>query len=73
MSNNPTDSTNEVHAGGVNGVRREKDDVNNALLERFQTASSVVIPREVFEAMYLSPYTRTRGHLRSIFANPTPM
>lgn len=42
-------------------------------LERYQTASSVVIPREVFESMYLSPYNERRGHLRSIFANPTPM
>lgn len=73
MSNNPSDSINMAHAGGVNGVGKEKDDVNTALLERYQTASSVIIPREVFETMYLSPYTRTRGHLRSIFGSPTPM
>lgn len=42
-------------------------------LSRYQTASSVVIPREVFETMYLSPYNRREGHLHSIFGNPTPM
>lgn len=46
---------------------------HHEMLERYQTASSVVIPREVFESMYLAPYTRTHGHLRSTFANPTPM
>lgn len=42
-------------------------------LERYQTASSVVIPREVFESTYLTPYIPKVGHLRSTFANPTPV
>jgi len=42
-------------------------------LERYQTVSSVVIPKEVFESMYLSPYNRTHGDLRKVFGNPTPM
>ncbi|OAL27907.1 hypothetical protein AYO22_03252 [Fonsecaea multimorphosa] len=48
-------------------------DMQNEYLTRYQTASSVVIPREVFESMYLSPYTQRLGHLRSTFGNPTPM
>jgi len=54
--------------GVLNGDHQQHE-----LLERYQTVSSVVIPKEVFEAMYLSPYTRTRGHLRSTFGNPTPV
>jgi hypothetical protein len=38
-----------------------------------QFGSSVVIPKELFEAMYLDPDVRTRRHLRSGFGNPTPM
>ncbi|KAH0847570.1 hypothetical protein FOPE_00814 [Fonsecaea pedrosoi] len=48
-------------------------DMQNEYLTRYQTASSVVIPRDVFESMYLSPYTQRLGHLRSMFGNPTPM
>ncbi|KAF4991918.1 hypothetical protein FDECE_13860 [Fusarium decemcellulare] len=48
-------------------------DDTNEYLSRHQTASSVVIPREVFESLYLTPYTPKLGHLRSTFANPTPM
>jgi len=48
-------------------------DQQNEYLTRYQTASSVVIPREVFESMYLTPYTQRLGHLRSTFGNPTPM
>jgi len=60
----------------VNGIQdtgMKPGNSQNEMLERYQTASSVVIPRDVFESMYLSPYHRTRGHLRSIFGNPTPM
>jgi len=60
--------TSAEPTGGMNG-----DHLQNGLIERYQTVSSVVIPKEVFEAMYLSPYTRTSGHLRSIFGNPTPV
>jgi hypothetical protein len=56
-----------VNGGGVLKVEHGEE------LSRYETASSVVIPKEVFEAMYISPYTRTKGHLRSTFGNPTPM
>lgn len=60
---------NQVNGPGGDNL----DPQQKLLLERYQTASSVIIPREVFESMYLAPYHRTLGHLRSIFGNPTPM
>jgi len=73
-SNEDYDSINVEPQGGVNGTAGNKlDPQQNDHLARYQTASSVVIPREVFESMYLSPYNQRLGHLRSIFANPTPM
>lgn len=66
-------ATNNVQDGepSMNGIK--ESDQQNEYLTRYQTASSVVIPREVFESMYLSPYTQRLGHLRSTFGNPTPM
>ena len=44
------------------------------LLHRYQTAQSVIIPREVFEELYLEPTARKKGtRLGTIFGNPTPM
>lgn len=44
------------------------------LLHRYHTAQSVVIPREVFEEIYLEPTARKKGtRLGTIFGNPTPM
>ncbi|KEF52983.1 uncharacterized protein A1O9_10890 [Exophiala aquamarina CBS 119918] len=69
--------------GSTSGVRKNDfsapqgnnniSDQENGYLTSYQTASSVVIPREVFESMYLTPYTQRLGHLRSTFGNPTPM
>jgi len=58
-----------VNGATLSGERMSHGDY----LTRYQTASSVVIPREVFESMYLSPYRQQRGHLRSVFGNPTPV
>ncbi|KAK5313327.1 hypothetical protein LTR46_010931, partial [Exophiala xenobiotica] len=75
-------ATNEHGIDGIaNGIQNADSpmggtktaDQQNEYLTRYQTASSVVIPREVFESMYLSPYTQRLGHLRSTFANPTPI
>ena len=65
----PIDRENQVNGPGGDPL----DSQQKQYLERYQTASSVVIPREVFESMYLSPYHTARGHLRSTFGNPTPM
>lgn len=68
------DSITPVLSADINGSEGRKPAAqHDEYLSRYQTASSVVIPREVFETMYLSPYNRTKGHLRSIFGNPTPM
>lgn len=67
-------SITQAPSGDINGGEGRKPATqHNEYLSRYQTASSVVIPREVFETMYLSPYSRTKGHLRSTFGNPTPM
>jgi hypothetical protein len=67
------DFVNNEATGSNDGDRGKLDAQHDEHLSRYQTASSVIIPKEVFETMYLSPYNRTRGHLRSTFANPTPM
>ncbi|KIW83886.1 hypothetical protein Z517_03132 [Fonsecaea pedrosoi CBS 271.37] len=41
-------------------------------LRRVQTADSVFLPRDVFEALYLSPERNVPGDLRKKFGNPTP-
>ena len=63
----------DSQTSGGTAVGEKMVDQQNEHLSRYQTASSVVIPREVFESMYLSPYNERKGHLRSTFANPTPM
>jgi len=42
------------------------------LLRRVQTADSVFLPRDVFEALYLNPERNVAGDLRKKFGNPTP-
>ena len=69
-----SDAPDRIYEGDVSGGGKGKlDPRHDEYLTRYQTASSVVIPREVFESMYLSPYTQRLGHLRSTFGNPTPM
>jgi len=42
------------------------------ILRRVQTAESVFLPRDVFEALYLNPERNVAGDLRKKFGNPTP-
>ncbi|KAH7385113.1 GPR1/FUN34/yaaH family-domain-containing protein [Cadophora sp. MPI-SDFR-AT-0126] len=42
-------------------------------LNRYATHTSVAIPMDVYEKMYLNPETRVKGQLRNTFANPTPL
>ncbi|KIV79909.1 hypothetical protein PV11_07449 [Exophiala sideris] len=42
------------------------------LLRRVQTADSVFLPREVFEALYLNPERNVPNDLRKRLGNPTP-
>ena len=76
MTTNEPDNagvTSNIQNGDPSMGGTKATDQQNEYLTRYQTASSVVIPREVFESMYLSPYTPRLGHLRSTFGNPTPM
>lgn len=44
------------------------------LLHRYHTSQSVIIPREVFESLYLEPTAIKKGsRLGTMFGNPTPM
>ncbi|OQV10531.1 hypothetical protein CLAIMM_14516 [Cladophialophora immunda] len=42
-------------------------------LGRQDTNASIMIPKDVFEKLYLTPQLPASGHLRSTFANPTPL
>jgi hypothetical protein len=62
-----------AHLGDPDGSEQRKFTTrHDECLSRCQTASSVVIPREVFETMNLSSYNRIQGHLRSTLGNPMP-
>ncbi|EAS36812.2 plasma membrane ammonium transporter Ato3 [Coccidioides immitis RS] len=58
-------------------VSTDKDDLNEINFEpirRTQTAESVIIPRDVFEKLYLNPHQQPHADtLRKTFANPTPV
>lgn len=59
-------------------VGLEKGDSNNSMghedmLERVRTASTITIPPEIFEQMFLSPENKVKGQLRQTLANPTPI
>lgn len=56
-----------------NAVDKQPNGNNDEFLSRVRTAQSVNIPVEMFEKLYLSPANRVSGHLRSTFANPTPL
>jgi hypothetical protein len=43
------------------------------LLRRVQTADSVFLPREVFEALYLNPERNVPGDLRKKVSEKTPV
>ncbi|KMP09712.1 hypothetical protein CIRG_08945 [Coccidioides immitis RMSCC 2394] len=59
------------------GLSTDKDDLNEINFEpirRTQTAESVIIPRDVFEKLYLNPHQQPHADtLRKTFANPTPV
>lgn len=42
------------------------------VLKRMETANSVFLPKDVFEALYLNPEGRVPSDLRRKFGNPTP-
>lgn len=42
-------------------------------LQKMDTAGSVLMTKELFEKLYLSPETKVAGQLRKTFANPTPL
>jgi hypothetical protein len=42
-------------------------------LQKMDTAGSVLMTKELFEKLYLSPQTAVAGNLRKTFANPTPL
>ena len=68
--NNITNSSGLAKATTTSAPTHEHDE----LLRRYQTASSVIIPREVFEEIYFEPTARRKGtRLGTIFGNPTPM
>jgi uncharacterized protein len=51
-----------------------KNDIENAEhVTREQTTQSITMSMEMFEKLYLSPQTRSKGELREIFGNPTPL
>lgn len=43
-------------------------------IRKTQTAESVIMPRDVFEKLYLNPHQQPRADtLRKTFGNPTPI
>lgn len=51
----------------------EADSLRERELSKLETAGSVVMTKELFEKLYLSPHTNVAGNLRKTFANPTPL
>jgi uncharacterized protein len=51
----------------------EVDSVREKELAKLETAGSVVMTKELFEKLYLSPQTNVPGNLRKKFGNPTPL
>ncbi|BCS25009.1 uncharacterized protein APUU_41453S [Aspergillus puulaauensis] len=50
---------------------RQKSDISH--LSRYETNASIMIPKDVFEKMYLTPQLPVKGQLRKTLGNPTPM
>lgn len=50
---------------------RQKSDISH--LSRCETNASIMIPKDVFEKMYLTPQLPVKGQLRKTLGNPTPM
>lgn len=56
---------------GVSGVFHS--DSQSPPLGKYETNASIMIPKDVFEKMYLTPKLPVKGHLRDTFGNPTPL
>ena len=57
-----------VDNDNIKPTRQQIDNLN-----RYATHTSVAVPMDVYEKMYLNPETRVKGQLRNTFANPTPL
>jgi hypothetical protein len=51
----------------------EADSLRERELSKMDTAGSVMMTKELFEKLYLSPQTNVAGQLRKTFGNPTPL
>jgi len=51
----------------------EADSLRERELAKLDTAGSVVMTKELFEKLYLSPQSNVAGNLRKTFGNPTPL
>jgi uncharacterized protein len=51
----------------------EADSLRERELSKLETAGSVVMTKELFEKLYLSPQSNVAGNLRKTFGNPTPL
>lgn len=72
MGQEPKADNNGEAGPGISDIKPQTS--HQEMLERYKTAQSVVIPREVFEELYLEPSNgRKPGRLGTIFGNPTPM
>jgi hypothetical protein len=49
------------------------DSLGERDLSKLDTAGSVVMTKELFEKLYLSPQSNVAGNLRKTFGNPTPL
>jgi len=56
---------------GNDNIKPTHQEIDN--LNRYATHTSVAVPMDVYEKMYLNPETRVKGQLRNTFANPTPL
>jgi uncharacterized protein len=51
----------------------ESESLGERELSKLDTAGSVMMTKELFEKLYLSPQTNVAGNLRKTFGNPTPL
>jgi hypothetical protein len=42
-------------------------------LQRYDTSGSIMMPKEIFEKLYMNPENKVSGHLRKTLGNPTPL
>jgi uncharacterized protein len=56
-----------------NDMTFHSDGSRRDTLRKFRSAESIIIPRDVFEKLYLSPQQPAAGHYRKTFGSPTPV